>query len=67
MRKLMSTSVLTVTTAVKVAAFALSTETLPAARKDEEWYSPELKQAVLLRERLETGLRVRECIGFKLK
>jgi hypothetical protein len=33
----------------------------------EEWYSPELKQAVLLRERLDTGLRVRECIGFKLK
>jgi hypothetical protein len=33
----------------------------------EEWYSPELKQAVMMRERLETGLRVRECIAYKLK
>lgn len=33
----------------------------------EAWYSPELKQLVLLREHLVSGLRVRELIAFKLR
>jgi hypothetical protein len=33
----------------------------------EAWYSPELKQVVSLRENLETGLRVRELIAYKLR
>lgn len=33
----------------------------------EAWYSPELKQVVKLRENLESGLRVRELIAFKVR
>jgi hypothetical protein len=33
----------------------------------EAWYSLDLKQVVKLRENLETGLRVRELIAFKLR
>ncbi|PYN74098.1 MAG: hypothetical protein DMD96_31695 [Candidatus Rokuibacteriota bacterium] len=33
----------------------------------EAWYSLEVKQFVKLRENLETGLRVRELIAFKLR
>jgi hypothetical protein len=33
----------------------------------EEWYAPEVKQLVMLRERLDSGLRVRELIAFKLR
>lgn len=33
----------------------------------ESWYSLDVKQAVLLRENLESGLRVRELIAFKLR
>lgn len=33
----------------------------------EEWYSPELKSPVKFRENLDSGLRVRELIAFKLR
>jgi hypothetical protein len=33
----------------------------------EAWYSLEVKQVVLLRENLESGLRVRELIAFRLR
>ena len=33
----------------------------------EEWYAPELKQPVLLREHLSSGLRVRELTGFRFE
>jgi hypothetical protein len=33
----------------------------------EQWYSPELKQWVKIRENLDSGLRVRELIAFKLR
>jgi len=33
----------------------------------EAWYSLELKQIVKLRENLDSGLRVRELIAFKLR
>jgi len=33
----------------------------------EAWYSADLKQVVKLRENLETGLRTRELIAFKLR
>jgi len=33
----------------------------------EAWYSIQVKQLVKLRENLETGLRVRELIAFKLR
>ncbi|MBI4636287.1 MAG: hypothetical protein HY727_08055 [Candidatus Rokubacteria bacterium] len=37
------------------------------ATRVEAWYSPQLKQVVLLRENLESGLRVRELIAYKLR
>jgi hypothetical protein len=33
----------------------------------EAWYSLEMKQVVKLRENLDSGLRVRELIAFKLR
>jgi hypothetical protein len=33
----------------------------------EAWYSAELKHVVMLRENLESGLRIRELIAFKLR
>ncbi len=37
------------------------------ATRYEAWYSPELRHVVKLRENLESGLRVRELIAFKLR
>jgi hypothetical protein len=33
----------------------------------EAWYSAEVKHVVMLRENLESGLRIRELIAFKLR
>ena len=37
------------------------------ATRYEAWYSADLRQVVKLRENLDTGLRVRELIAFKLR
>lgn len=37
------------------------------AMRYEAWYAPELRQLVQLRERLESGLRTRELIAYKLR
>ena len=40
---------------------------LTGAIRYEAWYAPEVRHVVMLRERLESGLRIRELTAFKLR